>query len=299
MPDELERRLIGASEVKSTNQVTPGADGYAAIFDSVADIGGLFKEKIKRGAFSKAIRERQDVRALLNHSDDNILGRVQNNTLRLSEDSRGLKFSIDFPDTTLGRDLRTLIARGDVTQCSFGFIAGTQSWTKGRNGEMDTREIEEVSSLFDVSIVTFPAYAQTSVTARSNLFPAGIPAEVRRHCPGLSPTLTTDSEIEKYLAALRKKVKGKGAGDACDCDCDACAAGDCSECSNEDCEDAACRAADCPMQERSARRKADLQLDRQIAQMRIEAFKDRDDCGLTISKAKLRLIDAQFARLSR
>jgi HK97 family phage prohead protease len=152
--------------------------GHAAVFDVEADLGG-FLESIKPGAFARAIRERQDVRALLNHNTDLVLGRTAAGTLTLAEDQVGLLFDCTLPDTQVARDLRTSVARGDINECSFGFIPRKQTWSRTKDADgnpIDRRELVDLD-LFDVSVVTYPAYSQTSVSARS-LWPDGVPSSI-------------------------------------------------------------------------------------------------------------------------
>ena len=138
--------------------------GYAAVFDANADLG-YFEERIKPGAFKRAIKEKQDVRALWNHDPNFVLGRTKSGTLKLSEDKEGLRIKIDPPDTQTARDLVTSIRRGDVDSMSFAFRAVKESWTE-RKDELPLRELEDVD-LFDISPVTYPAYQETSVGLRS------------------------------------------------------------------------------------------------------------------------------------
>lgn len=136
--------------------------GYAAVFNSEADIGGHFREVIAPGAFNAALK--QDVRALIDHDSGRVIGRTTAGTLRLKQDETGLAVEIDLPDTTDGRDLGTLIERGDISGMSFGFIVTKQSWDE--TVEPPTRTIEAVD-LREVSVVAFPAYDDTSIALRS------------------------------------------------------------------------------------------------------------------------------------
>lgn len=137
--------------------------GYAATFGEAADIGGYFREVLARGAFTKTLQT-ADVRAYFDHDRGRVLGRSTAGTLRLHEDSKGLAVEIDLPDTTDGRDIRTLIERGDVSGMSFGFVVLRQEWDE--SGEIPVRTILEVE-LREVSIVSEPAYDGTSIALRS------------------------------------------------------------------------------------------------------------------------------------
>lgn len=149
------------------------AVGYASVFNSWTTLYkspySEVREVIRPGAFRNAIAEGQDVRALWNHDSNHPLGRTTAGTLRLSEDGHGLKVVIDLPDTTVGRDLIVSMGRGDVSQMSFAFIPRKGGEVAGRRREGDV-EINEVQikdvDLFDVSIVTYPAYEDTRVALR-------------------------------------------------------------------------------------------------------------------------------------
>jgi len=136
--------------------------GYAAVFNSTADIGGSFREVIAPGAFAGAMSA--DVRALIDHDSGRVIGRTTAGTLRLKEDDTGLSVEIDLPDTTDGRDLAVLMERGDISGMSFGFIVTKQTWDE--TGPIPTRTIEAVD-LREVSVVAFPAYDDTSIALRS------------------------------------------------------------------------------------------------------------------------------------
>ena len=138
--------------------------GYASVFNSPTTIGdGWFTEEILPGAFAQSIAEK-DVRALFNHDWNNVLGRMKSGTLVLSEDEHGLRFEIDLPDTTVANDLAKSIDRGDIDQCSFGFIPAVEEWD--HEATPAARKLKEVE-LFEISIVSLPAYDDTTVSLRS------------------------------------------------------------------------------------------------------------------------------------
>jgi len=159
----FERRYIKTSEIRlkePEDDGTVGITGYAAVFDKWSEDLGFFKEKIEPGAFARTIKN-ADVRALINHDPNLVIGRTKNGTLRLWEDDTGLGYEVDLPNTTYAVDLRESITRKDITQNSFGFRTIADDWTE----DGKRRTLLEVE-LFDVSPVTFPAYRQTKVKMR-------------------------------------------------------------------------------------------------------------------------------------
>lgn len=172
---DIERRQLNEGLELRAKGETGGRTlvGYAAVFDSksavIRERGITFREVIRPGAFDRALKEDHDVRALVNHESGQILGRTKSGTLRLSVDERGLRYEVDLPDTTVGRDIAESIKRGDISGSSFGFRVtdGGDAWPKeSRVGGMATREILDLE-LLDVSPVTYPAYQATQVSLRA------------------------------------------------------------------------------------------------------------------------------------
>lgn len=156
--------LVGV-EIRETDS-GPLIVGHAAVFDKPSENLGGFVEFVRRGAFAKTLQE-ADVRALFNHDPNYVLGRTGPKTLTLAEDGEGLAIQVTPPDTQWARDLILSMRRGDINQMSFGFRTVKDRWLQNESG-LVTRELLEVQ-LFDVSVVTFPAYPDTSVAARSAL----------------------------------------------------------------------------------------------------------------------------------
>lgn len=162
-----ERMACGHAELREDSGAPPKIVGYASVFDRAADIG-TFDEIVRPGAFARAVREKQDVRALINHDANHVLGRSSAGTLRMMEDDTGLKVEIDPPDTQAARDLMESMRRGDVSQMSFAFIPaeGGERVSRDKGTGRRLRELLDVD-LFDVSVVTYPAYEETSAAVRS------------------------------------------------------------------------------------------------------------------------------------
>ena len=153
----LERRAF--SEVRTAGR---RVEGYAATFGTDADLGG-FRERIAPGAFRAALSG--DVLAMLDHDPGKVLGRTKSGTLRLTEDARGLAFSLDLPDTQAGRDVLALAERGDLGGMSFGFMVpeGGDEW-RG-----NVRTLKQVD-LREISIVqAWPSYPDTEIALRALL----------------------------------------------------------------------------------------------------------------------------------
>ena len=168
----MERRNVAAGGLKIEERAGGGGkiiSGYAAVFHDKADPGTEYQlrtglsERISPAAFTRAITEQQDTVALYNHDVNLVLGRVSAGTLRLSADTRGLKYEISIPDTQLGRDLAVSIGRGDVAGSSFAF--NPKSAPIAMIGGTHVRTIEDCD-LLDVGPVIFPAYRATSTSVR-------------------------------------------------------------------------------------------------------------------------------------
>jgi hypothetical protein len=166
----MDRRfLMEGAEILLVDGEGPGdakkkIQGYAAVFNAEAEIMPGFREIVRPGAFTRTLRQ-ADIRALLNHDPNFVLGRNKAGTLKLWEDDKGLGYRIDPPATSFANDLLESIGRGDVSQSSFGFRVVKDRWTEGLEKKTLMRELLEVK-LYDVSPVTFAAYAQTEVHVR-------------------------------------------------------------------------------------------------------------------------------------
>ena len=139
-------------------------EGYFAVFNSIYDIGYGMSESIAPHAFDNTISD--DVRALINHDTTLVLGRTSAHTLELRQDERGLwgKIAIN-PNDSDAMNLYARVKREDVTQCSFGFDIISEDTEFSENGDVHWT-IREVK-LYEVSCCTFPAYEETSISART------------------------------------------------------------------------------------------------------------------------------------
>ena len=163
-------------------------EGYFAVFNSNYQIWADGSESVAPGAFSDTLGD--DLRALIDHETMYVLGRNQAGTLELREDSHGLWGSVKInPNDQDAMNLYARVQRGDVDQCSFGFDI-LEEETEFRDDGSVHWTIKKVK-LYEVSVCTFPAYSETSVTARKNEY-----EEIKKR------------KAETWRADLMKKLKG-------------------------------------------------------------------------------------------
>jgi HK97 family phage prohead protease len=136
--------------------------GYASVFNSPSEDLGGFVEYVAPGAFKRSLQSRNEVKLLWNHDAGEPLASLRGGTMQLVEDERGLKVTAQLPNTSRGRDIAELLRTNVIDSMSFGFNVIKDSWS--RDGQ--TRTLESVR-LFEVSIVSFPAYESTTAQVRS------------------------------------------------------------------------------------------------------------------------------------
>jgi hypothetical protein len=209
MTEKIETRRLTVNDFEVRQG--PAGDGmsfsgYAAVFNS--DSEPLpFVERIAPGAFKRSLKSKNNIRMYLNHDSSMLLATTRAKTLRLMEDAKGLKVEADLPDTTVGRDLSTLIQRGDVDSMSFGFSVPPKGDSWSDDGMV--RELKEVR-LYEVSVVTgFPAYQATSASVRSLDQLAQRTATDADKLADAITILEAGSELNDEQASLLLDVVGK------------------------------------------------------------------------------------------
>lgn len=164
-------------------------EGYAGVFTVLSaplkDMFGEYFVRILPGAFDQVLAGGCDTRFLFNHDPNYVLARTTNATLTLTTDQHGLAFTADPADVSYAADLRALLDRGDLTQCSFAFGVNEDAWiieTASDGTETEIWEIRQFSDLDDVAVVTYPAFPQTTARVREVSKPAGdhLAASTRR-----------------------------------------------------------------------------------------------------------------------
>jgi len=166
--------------------------GYAAVFNSVTDLGH-FREQIAPEAFTRVMEESPDTVALLNHNNDYVLGRTTSGTLKLEVDEVGLRYELQLGNQTYARDLAESMRRGDISKSSFAFTIERESWQE------NVRTVEEVRGLYDISVVTRPAYNASSANLRKE--------EKATACGCNSNKLSTKAKTAKPAPRKRAKLQ--------------------------------------------------------------------------------------------
>jgi len=163
-----EQRTIETSFNSKENKLC----GYAAIFDTPALVNQYnrqFEEVIRKGAFSRSIKESKDIICCLNHDTNYLLGRTSSGTMQLNEDSKGLYFEVSLSENIEShREIKELAIRGDLSGASFTFDVAPngEKWSRSKS----SREIVDCN-VYELGPVVLPVYNNTSVQMRSqNLF---------------------------------------------------------------------------------------------------------------------------------
>lgn len=169
--DDLERRTHEEPlELRTEEGKSPRLVGYAAKFDVESKNLGGFREIIRKGAFDRTLKEGPEVVARVNHRSEMLLGKKSSGTLRLKVDELGLRYEVDLPDTSVGRDVAEYVRRGDIRESSFAFRTpkGGDKWSaRGATDGISLREVSDVD-LVDVAPVIDPAaYPSTQVALRT------------------------------------------------------------------------------------------------------------------------------------
>lgn len=135
--------------------------GYVVQWNKDSELlWGEYIERFSPFAFSQSLASGQDVRALFEHDNAKLLGRISSGTLKLQEDNTGLRFELTPPNNQLGRDLLVSVERGDISGMSFGFIAEKNEWDF--SVEPNTRTITQ-AKLLEITVTSIPAYPDSSL----------------------------------------------------------------------------------------------------------------------------------------
>lgn len=170
---EVRARAAATGELRADgDDGAPLLVGYGSVFNQRATIGGFFSEwdeEVAPGAWAKSIAE-GDIRSMFNHKAEKLLGRTKGGSLRLSEDDEGLLYEVDIdPDVSHAMDVYSMVKRGDVDGSSVWFRVIREEWTEPTDDNGLERSLRRITEaiLFETGPVVFPAFEQTSVSARA------------------------------------------------------------------------------------------------------------------------------------
>jgi HK97 family phage prohead protease len=213
--DPVERRTFNVKELRAaTKEDKPVLEGLASVFNEYSEDLGGFVEIIEPGFFDDVLED--DVRSLVNHDPNYVLGRTKSGTLEIQQTEEGL-FQRTYPPITepeaaqWAKDVMVSVRRGDVDQMSFGFIV--KSTYRGDPedgddwyvlGDQIVRRLKKggAKRLLDVSVVTYPAYPQTNVSAQTrSRF-----EEFKESLPGQEPEEVEAGEWQEPLDTLQRRL---------------------------------------------------------------------------------------------
>lgn len=181
-------------------------EGRAIVYNSATDIGGWFEETIERGALDET--DLTDVPLLVNHNTDMIpIARSRRNnsnssmTLKIDENGLMVDTTLDIEHNTTACETYSAIKRGDLDGMSFAFTVEDERW-EDLDSDYPKRFITKIKKVFEVSAVTFPAYADTSVYARDGYnalesAKAALDSAIEKHSGQNAKTTTADVELLK------------------------------------------------------------------------------------------------------
>lgn len=170
MNEKEMRHFVFEVRAENNEQYGDYVTGRPIVYNSRTDIG-WFDEIIEAGALDNA--DLRDVKFLVNHNTDMIpLARSRNNnvnsTMQMTIDGDGMniRVNLDTENNSEARNLYSAIKRGDIDGMSFMFTVDGDSWD-ALESDHPTRHINKIGKVFEVSAVTFPAYSETSISART------------------------------------------------------------------------------------------------------------------------------------
>lgn len=171
-------------------------EGYFSVFNSVYHMWDGATESVDPHAFDDTIND--DIRCLINHDSSLVLGRTKAGTLELRLDEHGLFGRVKVnPKDQDAMNLYARVKRGDVDQCSFGFdiIEEESEWEDNETVHWTLKKVK----LYETSIVTFPAYEDTSVQARKKEFDALVERRAEEEL----------MRLNAWKSEMRNKLKGE------------------------------------------------------------------------------------------
>ena len=197
----MEQRILKMKDAKTREEGGKKyLEGYFAVFGKPYKVWDGWVETIERGAFARHLSGGEDVKVLWNHDSNIVLGATGNRTATLMEDETGLWGSVEINENDQEAvNAYARVARGDVDGCSFGFDIGRMEDWWDEEGVYHTK-ITEVDPLYEVSPCTFPAYADTSISARNKESLDKVKEDYER---------AKEKKKEEWRSKMRTRLKGE------------------------------------------------------------------------------------------
>lgn len=197
----MEQRILKMKDAKTREEGGKKyLEGYFAVFGKPYKVWDGWVETIERGAFARYLSDGEDVKVLWNHDSNIVLGATGNRTATLMEDETGLWGSVEINENDQEAvNAYARVARGDVDGCSFGFDIGRMEDWWDEEGVYHTK-ITEVDPLYEVSPCTFPAYADTSISARNKESLDKVKEDYER---------AKEKKKEEWRSKMRMRLKGE------------------------------------------------------------------------------------------
>jgi hypothetical protein len=207
----MEKRILAPQtvEIRARDDGKSVIEGYVVKWNQRSHVmmdwwGDKFVERVAKGAFSRSLSEKEDIKAFWNHNSDMVLGSTKAGTLQLSEDDVGLRYSIDPPETTWGRDCMESIRRGDVSGTSFGFFVRKDDWEYLAEEDIYQRTLLDID-LIEISPTPLPAYPDSEVQISERALSSESKEKLttlKRHVKGGDDTERQKLELELEFMAM-------------------------------------------------------------------------------------------------
>lgn len=204
MSDNVDRRFIPLDmaelAVEMRGESSPTLKGNGVVFNTLSENLGGFREQIAPNAFRAAL-EKSDVRGLFNHNPDHLLARSSAGTLRLVKGRGALRYEMDLDGDQLSQFVRRKVERRELTGSSFSFTIadGGDEWDE--RDDVLIRTVTKIDALYDIGPVTFPAYTETTVSARSLDMAKSFAFEALEHMEAYR-----QAQVSLYNEALRREA---------------------------------------------------------------------------------------------
>jgi uncharacterized protein len=211
---------FAAAELRKSSSGSRTLSGYAARFNSISlpipGMDGWFLEKLAPDCFAQSLASDEEIRALCDHEDTKIIGKRSNGSLRISEDSVGLRVEIDVPETSWGNDLLACVDSGLVSGMSFGAYMLEDRWEQTTyEGKPWALRTVLKADVFEVTATSMPAYpATTLAAARSLYFPNGLPEFIEQRSMAAASAVSEDAARHQKAAAVLASIALEDAEEA-------------------------------------------------------------------------------------